>query len=87
LPVASATTASFPDRVCAVTLAALACSSATSGADITSKEWTARTGLATQFGRRTTGSLESRYTRFNSDAGTNSDYTENALIATLFYQF
>jgi len=61
--------------------------SATSGADITSKEWTARTGLATHFGRHTTGTLEYRYTHFNSDAGTNSDYTENALIATLFYQF
>jgi uncharacterized protein (PEP-CTERM system associated) len=60
---------------------------ATSGAPVTSKEWTARTGLATQFGRRTTGSLEYRYTHFDSDAGTNGDYTENALIATLFYQF
>ncbi len=61
--------------------------SATSGADIKSKEWTARTGLATHFGRHTTGTVEYRHTHFNSDAGTNSDYTENALIATLFYQF
>jgi uncharacterized protein (PEP-CTERM system associated) len=59
----------------------------TSGPDITSKEWTARMGLATQFGPRTTGSLEYRFTRFTSDATTNSDYRENEFIATLYYQF
>jgi uncharacterized protein (PEP-CTERM system associated) len=60
---------------------------ATSGPEVTSKEWTARVGLSTQFGRRTTGSLEYQFTRFISDAGTNSDYRENELIATLYYQF
>jgi uncharacterized protein (PEP-CTERM system associated) len=59
----------------------------TSGTNITSKEWTARVGLSTQFGPRTTGSLEYHFTRFISDAGASSDYRENELIATLYYQF
>ncbi|HEV8500026.1 MAG TPA: TIGR03016 family PEP-CTERM system-associated outer membrane protein [Casimicrobiaceae bacterium] len=59
----------------------------TSGPDVTSKEWTARAGLSSSFGRLTTGSLEYRYTKFDSDTGGASDYRENALIASLLMQF
>jgi uncharacterized protein (PEP-CTERM system associated) len=59
----------------------------TSGVEATSKEWSARAGLSSQFGRLTTGSLEYRYTKFDSDTGNASDYRENALIASLLIQF
>ncbi|MEO8976016.1 MAG: hypothetical protein ABI552_09710, partial [Casimicrobiaceae bacterium] len=55
--------------------------------DLTSRQWDARLLYVTQLGRRTSGSLEYRHTRFNSDAGGNSDYRENALIGSLLYQF
>jgi uncharacterized protein (PEP-CTERM system associated) len=41
----------------------------------------------TQLGRRTSGSLELRHSRFNGDNGSTSDYRENAFIASLLMQF
>ncbi|HEY7904780.1 MAG TPA: TIGR03016 family PEP-CTERM system-associated outer membrane protein, partial [Casimicrobiaceae bacterium] len=59
----------------------------TSGTDITSTQWNSSVGIATLLGRRTTGSLVYRYTHFDSDTGSASDYRENALIASLLIQF
>jgi uncharacterized protein (PEP-CTERM system associated) len=43
--------------------------------------------FVTQLGRRTSGSLELRHSRFNGDVGSSSDYRENAFIASLSMRF
>ena len=53
----------------------------------TSRQWDARLLYVTQLGRRTSGSLEFRHTRFDGDRGGASDYRENALTASVLVQF
>src|SRR5665213_2023169 len=52
-----------------------------------SRQWDGRLIYVTQFGPRTSGSLEYRYARFDSDSGGTFDYRENALIASVLLQF
>jgi uncharacterized protein (PEP-CTERM system associated) len=59
----------------------------TSGPEMTSRQFDGRIGLASQFGPRTTGGLEYRYTRFDGDGTTTNDYRENSVFASLLFRF
>jgi uncharacterized protein (PEP-CTERM system associated) len=54
---------------------------------LASDQWDGRLSYVTQLGRRTSGSLELRHSRFNGDNGSTSDYRENAFIASLLMRF
>ncbi len=58
-----------------------------SSSNLASDQWDGHLRYVTQLGRRTSGSLEYRHTRFTGDSGGTSDYTENAFIASLLMQF
>ncbi|MEP6657155.1 MAG: TIGR03016 family PEP-CTERM system-associated outer membrane protein [Betaproteobacteria bacterium] len=51
------------------------------------RQWDARLLYTTQFGRKTSGTVEFRHVRADSDFGVASDYRENALIVSLLVQF